>query len=396
LAALHKRIREQDLINYCEVDKDELEDILKIFVRVNSGGTVLNKTDLLFSTIVATWDDGRDQIENLLTQINERGDGFSFGVEYLMRCCLVLSDGPEAYRVNAFRSENVKKIQAQWPKIAEAVKETVDLLVEFGFSSSVLTSQNATIIVAYYIYKGGGLDGESKKDIRKYLIHALLTGLFGDSQDQLISTLRSAFREEAESETGEMVYRGRYASFSFEEVLKIKLPQHKSLAVTEDDIDGFLQSTKGPSSFFVLSLLYPHLRYGEVVFHQDHIHPESAFTEEKFREMGIPEEQWQAWYDRRDCVPNLQLMEGSQNVSKNATPLIDWVGQMTEFARTVFAKENYFPDGVGLEFKDFDAFFEQRRKVLRRELMRVLALTSSSSPAAPEEWDGYDAEIEGQ
>src|ERR1700738_2723688 len=36
-------LRARSLINFFEVTKDDLEDILKIFVRVNSGGTVLSK-----------------------------------------------------------------------------------------------------------------------------------------------------------------------------------------------------------------------------------------------------------------------------------------------------------------------------------------------------------------
>lgn len=366
LDTLQKRIQKDELISYFEVAKDDLEDILKIFVRVNSGGTVLSKTDLLFSTIVATWEDGREQIEHLLKTINEKkGDGFSFGNEYLMRCCLVLSDGPVVYKVNAFKSENVQRIQNEWSKIAEAVTKTVDLLVEFGFSGSVLTSQNATIIIAYYLYKGGDQSKESKDGIRKYLIHALLKGIYGSAQEQLITTLRNAFREEMQTETGGIVFRGRYRSFSFEEVLKIKLPQQKSLAVTEADIERFLQSTKGPASFFVLSLLYPQLRYNEVAFHQDHIHPAAGFTDEKFREMGIPTEQWQEWWDCRDCVPNLQLMEGKQNESKNATPLGKWVGRESESWGATFARNNYFPENVGLGFKDFMEFFKQRKEVLK-------------------------------
>src|ERR1039457_4444031 len=146
LETLHKRIQKDELINYFEVAKDDLEDILKIFVRVNSGGTVLSKTDLLFSTIVDTWDNGRELIETLLKTINDKGDKFNFGNEYLMRCCLVLSDGPVVYRVNSFKAENVLRIRKEWPKIAEAVTNTVSLLVEFGFSANLLTSQNATII----------------------------------------------------------------------------------------------------------------------------------------------------------------------------------------------------------------------------------------------------------
>ena len=51
LGVLHSRLVKEEIINYFEVVKDELEDVLKIFVRVNSAGTQLSKTDLLFSTI---------------------------------------------------------------------------------------------------------------------------------------------------------------------------------------------------------------------------------------------------------------------------------------------------------------------------------------------------------
>lgn len=376
LSALHQRIQKDELVNYFEVAKDDLEDILKIFVRVNSGGTTLSKTDLLFSTIVATWDNGREQIEGLLKTINAKGDGFDFGNEYLMRCCLILSDGPVLYKVNSFKSENVKKIQDEWPKIAEAIGKTVDLLVEFGFNRSVLTSQNATIIIAYYIYKGGDQTTQSRAGIRKYLIHALLNRIYSTAQEQLIGTLRNYFRKEVISETGAIEYKGRHGSFSFEQVLNVTLPQQLSLAVTPADIERFLQSTKGPTSFFLLSLLYPQLRYNEVAFHQDHIHPAAGFTDDQFEEVRIPTDQWQAWRDRRDCVPNLQLMEGKKNISKNAAPLKVWFELKSGMDQSKFVNDNYFPPAIGLEFKDFMVFFDKRKEILRSELTKVLAMSS--------------------
>ncbi len=84
------KIHSEELVNYFQIEKSELEDVLKIFVRVNSGGTVLNKTDLLFSTIVATWMDGRKKIEDFQKKINSMGEGFRFNTEYLMRSTLVL------------------------------------------------------------------------------------------------------------------------------------------------------------------------------------------------------------------------------------------------------------------------------------------------------------------
>jgi hypothetical protein len=228
--------------------------------------------------------------------------------------------------------------------------------------------------------------------MRKYLVHALLNTVFGSSQDQLISVLRNGFREEVVTETG-IAYRLRHPRFSFEEVLKIELPQQKRLAVTEADIERFLQSTKGPGSFFVLSLLYPHLRFHEVVFHQDHIHPAAGFSEEKLIEIGLSDAERQEWCNYRDCVPNLQLMEGRQNESKNASPLREWIGQMRESERTIFISNNYLPEGIGLDFKDFRSFYQKRKEMLRVELKKVLAMTNQPS-GVPDEWSGRDEEIE--
>jgi uncharacterized protein with ParB-like and HNH nuclease domain len=396
LKTLQKRICEDPLISYFKVEKDDLEDILKIFVRVNSGGTVLSRTDLLFSTIVATWDDGRDQIETLLKKINEKGDKFLFGNEYLMRCCLVLTDGPVRYKVNSFKSENVQKIRDEWPKIAKAVSKTVDLLVELGFNGNLLTSQNATIIIAYYIYKGGSLNDASKKDIQKYLIHALLKGIYGSAQEQIISTLRGAFRKEVKSGAGKTSYLMNYNEFSFEEVLKIKLPGQRTLAITEGELEDYLEKTKGPTSFFLLSLLYPQLRFNEIVFHQDHMHPAAGFAEDNFREIGVPVDQLEKWNGWRDCVPNLQLMKDRENESKNATPLEEWIEQMETSERNTFFRDNYFPEEVSLKFCDFEAFFKTRRQILRNELKKVLVVINEPTSEPEIVWGEHNEEIEVQ
>lgn len=393
LETLHKRIVTEELINYFEVAKDDLEDILKIFVRVNSGGTVLSKTDLLFSTIVATWDDGREQIEGLLKIINEKGNGFNFGNEYLMRCCLVLCDAPVTYKVNSFKSENVQHIRDEWPNISDAVAKTVDLLVSFGFDGGLLTSQNATIIIAYYIYKGGALDDESKRGMRSYLLHALLNTIYGSSQDQLIATLRNGFRIEEKAGNGEKYYKKRFSNFMFDEVLKIQLPQQKSLAVTEGDLDRFLDSGKGPSAFFLLTLLYPNLRYSEVSFHQDHLHPYSGFTETNLRFMNIPEAQWPEWLGRRDRLPNLQLLSETRNTSKNATPLKMWLEKMEPSVRATFQADNFFPDGISTDFDAFLEFYENRKELLRKKLRTVLAMTDVQSPE-PAVWESRDSSAE--
>jgi hypothetical protein len=67
---------------------------------------------------------------------------------------------------------------------------------------------------------------------------------------------------------------------------------------------------------------------------------------------------------------------------------------MEESERVKFASDNYFPESVGLEFKNFMTFFKRRKEVLRNELKKVLALTSDRP--ATEEWNDRDNEIEPQ
>lgn len=394
LETLRERINKDKLINYFEVSKNDLEDILKIFIRVNSGGTQLNKTDLLFSTIVATWENGREEIEGLLKTINAKGEKFNFSNEFLMRCCLVLTDAPVLYKVNSFKSENVQRIKDEWTKIAEAISRMVELLVEFGFSSSTLTSQNATIIIAYYIMKGGEITRANKKDIKKYLIHSLLNGIYGSTQEQVLSALRNAFRIE-KIKGGKKIYELSIKTFTFNDLLLIKLPARKTLYVRDVDIENFLTYKISAASFIVLSLLYPNLRYNEVQFHQDHIHPHSRFSKEIFKRMNIPEEQWETWFSCRDLIPNLQLMEGRQNESKNSSEFNKWLEQKSNDEQEQFCISNYIPRDTDYTFANFIDFFEMRKNILRDELKKVLAVNNDIQ-VSEDEYIGAVEDINGE
>jgi len=371
---LNNRIKKDKLINYFEVNKKDLEDILKIFVRVNTGGILLNRTDLLFSTIVATWENGREEIENLLKEINSKGDRFSFSNEYLMRACLVLTDSPVLFKVNSFKTENVQKIKNEWKNIASAIRKTVDLLVEFGFSDSFLTSQNSTIIISYYIYKGGILNDATKFEIKKYLVHALLTGIYGGSQDQLITSLRNYLRVIDQKEGEKENYKLKNISFSFDDLLKLELPSRKSIYIEENEIDNFFNYRKGSGSFLVLSLLYPQLKYKEVQFHQDHIHPSSKFNKEIFEQIGLSPELQEEWLNLRDTVPNLQLMEGRENESKNNSSFKEWINRKEIREQENFKVNNYIPYEVSLDFNNFKSFYDCRKTLLKAKLKEVLAI----------------------
>ena len=368
LRILHQKLVLERLISYYKIEEQELDDVLDIFIRVNSGGTVLSKSDLLFSTIVANWEQGRQEIENFLLSINKSGDGFWFDNDFIMRSCLVLTDCPVLFKVKSFKKDNINKIRNEWQNIKSAISRSVDLLVEFGFNGENLTSQNAVIPIAYYFIKGGNGSSNSKKEIRTYIIHALLKQIYGGQGDQVLSNMREALRKKEGD-----AYTPKQSDFSFNQLVSAELPGNKSLEITNDDIEEILEYKKGAYTFMVLSLLYPNLKFGEIKFHQDHIHPVSLFTSAKLEKYGISDQEWKKWQEMKDRLPNLQLMEGKENESKNKTPFEEWLyGKDSNGTPNVsdvnkFKKDNYIPV-ISLEFKDFEKFYEARKNVLKEEI----------------------------
>jgi len=320
LRILHQRLVIEELISFYKIEEQDLDNILDIFVRVNSGGTILSKSDLLFSTIVANWEAGREKFEQFLKFVNRKGEGFWFNTDFLMRSCLMMTDCPVLFKVRSFKKENIQKIKDEWENIKNAISKTVDLLVEFGFNGETLTSQNAIIPISYYFIKGGNNKNKSKLEIRKYLVHSLIKHIFGGHGDTVLSNIREAMRLKNEHS-----YSLKHNEFLFEYFLDLNLPGGRSFKINEDDIEEILGHKIGAYSFMVLSLLYPQLKFHQIVFHQDHIHPKSFFTSAKLKNLHISEEKWNSWISMKDMLPNLQLLEGRENQSKNNTPFKKWL-----------------------------------------------------------------------
>ncbi len=376
LTDLWHKITTSEVINYYKIDEPELDNILDIFVRVNSGGTILSKSDLLFSTIVAHWQDGREEIENLIQHINEKGDGFFFDNDFIMRSCLVLTDSPVLFKVGNFKQENIEKIKNEWNNIVKAINNSIDLLVEFGLSGETITSQNAIIPIAYYIIKNGQINREIKKEIKQFLIHSFIKQVYGGQGDRVLSNIRDELREKDSNNTLIL----KKDKFSFKDLLDIRITGNKSFQITEEDLEEILEYKKGAYSFMVLTLLYPNLKYDQIKFHQDHLHPDGLFTRIGFKKNGVTEEKWEKYRDLKDRLPNLQLLEGGENESKNKTPLIEWINNNEVILDLEkYKNDNYIPNDVSLEFKDFESFYNRRRELVKDRLKNILLITENTT-----------------
>ena len=368
LRTLYKRLCRDKYITHFDLMDMEIDDVLDIFIRVNSGGTKLSRTDLLMSTITASWERARDEVEDFLDHINDKGRKFNFDIDFIMRTCLVLLDLSVLFKVRSFGAETIQTIRQRWDDIRYATDESVDLLVDFGFDGKTLTSRNAVIPLVYYVYKGGRIKDNERKNWKKYLQHTMMTGFFGSHGDQALANLRNYLRKE--NGQGEFILTRK--SFSFENLKQNLHMTGKTLEITEEDIDDFLEYKKGRQAFVVLSLLYPNLQYNEIKFDQDHIHPAVMFRLRNLRKLGLDDKTIERWIEMKDQIPNLQMMEERKNKVKNRTPFQEWLQSKNESERKIYLEQNFIPDNGSFELQEFGNFFEKRKQALKRQLIDTL------------------------
>ena len=123
-----------------------------------------------------------------------------------MKSCLVLLDLAVAYRISTFNKQTCEQIEAYWTDIQSAIRETVELANWFGINGLMLTSANSLIPVAYYLYRNpearlrsdSQTDAENATLVRRWLIMALLNGVFGGSSDSILAKMRGVIMKHGE------------------------------------------------------------------------------------------------------------------------------------------------------------------------------------------------------
>lgn len=346
------------LVHYYCINENSYDGALDIFVRVNSTGRKLSKSDLLFSTLIDGWKEGKDNVETILGVMNSKGDGFTFSRDYLMRLCLVLVDADPNLKIKNLTRPTVQAIKDNWSIIDSSLDKLSSLLVDIGLSDETLTSYNATMPIAYYLYKGGEIkDADSKREARKFLSVSLAKRLFGVASNSALSTTRNVLKN----------LDCKHTAFNLKLFENATLVGGRTFTIDENELDRWLDTyEKGQSTYILLSLLYPNLKLSQVAFHQDHCHPYTGFENKNIATLGLDDEKVKEWQKKRNLLPNLQFLEGAENESKNKTPLKEWVEEGNDF--------EYHPENVSLELKDFDTFFTERRKLMKDELKKIFEI----------------------
>ena len=371
LFKLHNIIHEKVSISYYQEKSQQLDKVLNIFIRINSGGTILSYSDLLLSIATAQWEekDAREEIISFVDEINKIGDGFSFNKDFVLKSCLVLSDFKDiAFKVDNFNKENMLKIESKWENITNYIRIAVGLVSSFGYNRETLSSNNAIIPIAYFLYKIGAKDNyttsnknlSEKAKIKRWLVLSLIKRSFSGQPDNVLRPIRKIIQENKKG-------------FPLEDIIFRFKGTNKTLIFSDEDIDNLLYYKYGKGfTFSVLSLLYPSLDFRNL-FHVDHMFPKSHFTKAKLRNRGISEENIEIYKSKYNYLANLQLLEATPNIQKLNKDFEVWLNETypDETDKNAYKKKHLIPD-ISLNFDNFIQFFEKRKELMEQRFKEIL------------------------
>jgi hypothetical protein len=373
LMGLWRVLVEMPIIQYFLEEEQDLDKVLNIFIRVNSGGTPLSYSDMLLSIATAAWQerDARQEIYDLVDELNKIGDGFTFDKDFVLKASLFLTDIPAIeFRVNSFNRENMLIIEQNWDRIVSALRGAAYILATWGYNWQNLVSSLAVIPLAYFLYQihspsnfSTASKFESDRErMRHWLRVALLKRTFSGSSDNALRNVRRAMQEIKTKQ-----------EFPSESIFEALSTTTRSMRFDEPELEGVLSYRYGQSyTFTVLSFLYPWLKYDQQ-FHIDHVFPKSLFNNKELRTRGIPENRWHLWLDQVNDLGNLQLLQGVVNQSKSDEEFESWIkGECPSPADLNSYKQLHMIPDVDLSFENFPAFIEQRTKLMREKLADLL------------------------
>ncbi len=369
LQQLREVVHVKPVISFYQETSQNIDRVLDVFIRTNSGGMTLNRSDMLMSIATAHWNgNARDDINGSVRKINGPQVGeFGFSRDFLLKAAFLLAGISSIdFKVSNFTIDHIESINEQWEDITDAVYSAARLLRDYGYSRPTLTAHSVVLPVAYYFRKYGKSvkSNEDTKSIRQWITRSLLKRtMWSGNQDSLLTRLRKVIDEHGHS------------GFPYAKIEEIILRRGGRLAFESEELQDLAESKD--RAFALLSTLYPIVDIEHHQFHIDHIFPKSRFTPRSLGDAGVPEEQIPIFMDRVDRLPNLQLLPGGPNQAKGATLPYEWLAQMEDDKIAAEHRRLHDLGEVPKDITGFNVFYEARRERLLAKMENLLGINST-------------------
>ena len=337
------------------VDNPELyseDDVVEIFIRANSGGTVLGKSDLLFALLTSSWEEADEKMEELLEELNNTGYGFSR--DFVLKTCLTLLRKGAAYNVTKFRDETTRQnIIDNWQDIAAAVKDVKDYLWGRTYirSDKALSSYLVLIPLIYFRYHYKQ-KWHTVKGIDNYILRTLITGCFSGSPDTLIDRCTAVIDEKKDFIVGD--------------IFDVIRAEGRSLEITRESIFEQYYGFKNIHLFF--NVWYKDFNYHPSFQNNspqiDHIFPQSLLKTVKIENPKTGYKNILKYKSQdRDQIANCMLLTQQENGAGGKSDMApeNWFADKDDD----YLEMHLIPKDKNLwKLENYENFVEERKKLI--------------------------------
>ncbi len=364
LKMLYKKTFHTPIINYYQEENQDLERVVDVFLRANGGGTPLEFADLVMSVTVRQWPESKDKIEELIKLIYAE-TGIALNKDFVLKVFLVLFANDISFKVKNFEDTKidlVKKAKDNFEEVYKVILGTCKYANQIGLNNETLRSKYALIPIIYYSYKRGfEIDNIAKGKDNKRLIEiwiksALLKGMFGGKPDAVLVSIRKSI----DSNPGD---------FPTKVIIEEFKNKTKDITIDRSFIEDRIESSHYGSAeaYLLLSLainLDPQQRYNV-----DHMYPKDMFKKTEFGQIPAIAENKELYdfYAKKEnwnTVGNLQLLNDSENKSKNKTKLSVWTRGTTQYKWSDYFIPKDDQGNYIVQDDMFKVFVEKRKKLL--------------------------------
>lgn len=171
LKKLYNKIFIDEVVGYTNIKNTKQEDALEMFVRFNSGGKTLSKSEITMSILEAYWPDAKTKFGELLV-----GTYAGFSSDFIIRTALMLFGDVIKSNINKQIADNLKN---NWSDFKKALENLKDVLNQINIDVSRFSSSwNVLLPIIYLVYNNSLGYKKNTQGIKAYLIRAVLFTYF--------------------------------------------------------------------------------------------------------------------------------------------------------------------------------------------------------------------------
>ena len=336
-------------------------DILEIFVRVNTQGMVLRRSDLIVSMLRLYWHEASELLPRFIKEINEGGN-LNIDNDFVIRC--MFSTAGIGTRLDfdlLRRKSSVEKIQKTYADCFDAIRSAVDFVrAECGIDSSrLLGGINTMVPFVHYLYHAPkrAFPKGSRSDARSAIF------LFGFAK---------TFTQHSESRTAAFIRDSLPSEEEIANGAPFLFKQAAEYVYWKGNFDSPDARLFGNNAELALALLQRRsggrIQLSSNLPELDHIFPRSALVEKEFDSQEIND------------IGNLWILPRGLNRNKSAKhpsaflkDVDDGVLQAALIDRTL------------LDYRSFRPFVRGRRERLTEKLREITGLVPESFTFLTEE-----------